>query len=69
MAKKKENLTYKEALAQLEVIVHTIENESLDVDELSEKVKTALTLIDFCKTKLKNTEDTIKQAFDESDEE
>lgn len=69
MAKKKENLTYKEALAQLEAIVHTIENESLDVDELSEKVKTALTLIDFCKTKLKNTEDTIKQAFDESDEE
>lgn len=65
MAKKKENLTYKEALIQLEDIVHTIENEPLDVDELSDKVKTALTLIDFCKTKLKHTEDTIKQAFDE----
>lgn len=69
MAKKKDNLTYKEALSQLEDIVQTIENEPLDVDELSERVKTALTLIDFCKTKLKSTEDIIKQAFNESDEE
>ncbi len=61
---KKEKLTYKEALTELESIVHAIENEPLDVDELSEKVKTALELINFCKTKLRTTEDTIKQAFD-----
>lgn len=67
MAKQK-TLTYQEAITQLESIVHEIENEPLDVDDLSEKVKTALSLVDYCKTKLRTTEDTIKQAFETEDE-
>ncbi len=61
----KKEKSYQEALSQLEAIVHSIENETLDVDVLSEKVKTALDLIAFCKTKLRHTEDTLRQAFDE----
>lgn len=65
--RKKNSLTYNEALAQLETIVQAIENENLDVDELSDKVKTALGLIEFCKTKLKSTEDTIRDAFNDEE--
>ncbi len=67
MAKQKA-LTYQEAMTQLEAIVHNIEHEPLDVDDLSEKVKTALSLVDYCKTKLRTTEDTIRQAFETEDE-
>lgn len=54
-----ENLSYKEAMAQLEQIVHKIENEEPDVDELSDMVKKASELMQFCRKKLKSTEEEI----------
>ena len=66
MAKKKANatLTYQEAQQQLEQIVASVENEELDVDELSEQVQRAMELITFCRTKLKHTEAVINKAFE-----
>ncbi|MFW5658112.1 MAG: exodeoxyribonuclease VII small subunit [Bacteroidota bacterium] len=53
MAKK---MKYREALGELENITSAIENEELDVDELTEKVKRASYLLKFCREKLRSTE-------------
>ena len=59
-----ENLSYKEAMAQLEQIVHKIENEEPDVDELSTLVKKASELMSFCKKRLKATEEEINETLE-----
>jgi exodeoxyribonuclease VII small subunit len=51
-----EKLTYEAALAELTSISKEIENETISVDTLASKVKRASELIEFCQTKLKNTE-------------
>ena len=50
------NLTYEEAYDELKKITSEIENESISVDVLAEKVKRASELITFCQTKLRSTE-------------
>ncbi|HVU84396.1 MAG TPA: exodeoxyribonuclease VII small subunit [Puia sp.] len=49
-------LTYEEAYNELALIAAEIENESVSVDVLAQKVKRASDLISFCQTKLKSTE-------------
>jgi exodeoxyribonuclease VII small subunit len=49
-------ITYAEAIVELEIIVSDIENASIGVDELSEKVKRAAELIKLCRSKLTSTE-------------
>jgi exodeoxyribonuclease VII small subunit len=51
-----QNLTYEEAYKELASIAKEIENESVSVDVLAQKVKRASELITFCQTKLKSTE-------------
>jgi exodeoxyribonuclease VII small subunit len=59
MSEKK--LTYGEASARLEKIQQLIESDSLDVDQLSEKLKEASTLLAICRDKLfKANEETQK---------
>jgi exodeoxyribonuclease VII small subunit len=53
--------TYDEALIKLQTISADLENETISVDELSEKVKQASKLILYCQTKLKNTDDEVKK--------
>jgi exodeoxyribonuclease VII small subunit len=55
------SLNYKDALNELSEIAAAIENESISVDELATKVKRAAELIDFCQTKLKNTDAEVKK--------
>ena len=54
-------LTYKEAMAEIEDIVTKLENNQLDVDELSGKVKRVSELIAFCKPKLHETEEEVEK--------
>jgi exodeoxyribonuclease VII small subunit len=63
MEKKKQ--TYKDAVAELEDILEKLENEDLDVDELSIKVKRVSYLIKFCKEKLFGTEKEIQNIISE----
>jgi len=51
-----QNLTYEAAYQELASIAREIENESVSVDVLAQKVKRASDLITFCQTKLKSTE-------------
>jgi exodeoxyribonuclease VII small subunit len=65
MGRSKENreLTYSQALAELEEIISRIESEEVDVDALAEQVKRAAVLIRFCKEKLKSTEEDVKKVL------
>ncbi len=50
------NLTYESAYAELEQIAQEIENESVSIDVLADKVKRASELIAYCQKRLKSTE-------------
>ena len=50
------SFTYAEAIVELETIVSEIENASIGVDELTEKVKRAAELIKFCRNRLTSAE-------------
>lgn len=62
----KQNMKYEEALSQLESIVEKMENDELDIDTLTEQLKTAQQLIRFCKDKLTKTDDEIKGILTDS---
>jgi len=58
-------MTYTEAIQELEQIVEEIEEGTVSVDELSEKVKRAAYLLRICKEKLSSTEDDVKKILEE----
>jgi len=62
MAKSRE-LTYSQALSELEKIVSEIESEEVDIDILAEKIKRASFLITFCKEKLRTAEGEVKKVL------
>jgi exodeoxyribonuclease VII small subunit len=55
-----DTLTYDIALKELQNIVNDLQEEALGIDQLSDKVKRAAVLIQFCKEKLRSTEDEVK---------
>jgi exodeoxyribonuclease VII small subunit len=57
--------TYKEAFAELEIILEKLENNELDVDDLTNNVKKAAELIKICKSKLFETESEIEKIIEE----
>lgn len=61
-------LTYKEALAELRAIIEKIESAEPDVDEMSEMVKRATELILYCKEKLSCTETELAEAMKKLEE-
>ena len=54
-----EKLNYIKAFEELQQIVQEIEQGEISVDELSQKVKRAATLIKICKDKLSSTEEDV----------
>ena len=63
----KKSVSYKDAVAEIEEILRQLENNELDVDELSEKVKRVSQLVTLCKEKLHNTEQEIDLILKELD--
>ena len=51
MSKKKQ--TYESAIKELQQIVNEMQEEMVSIDEITEKVKRAKELMDFCKNKLR----------------
>lgn len=66
MAAKK--LTYQEAVSEIDEILNKIENEELDVDELSAKVKRVSNLIKLCKERLHKTEAEVENILKEMED-
>ena len=58
-------MKYEEAIGQLEKIVRQMENNELDVDQLSEQLKRAQQLIQFCRDKLTKTDEEIRHILEE----
>ncbi|MDR3711656.1 MAG: exodeoxyribonuclease VII small subunit [Puia sp.] len=56
-----ETLTYEKAYAELMEITRGIEDESVSVDLLAEKVKRASELISFCQERLRSTEQEVNK--------
>ena len=61
-------MTYKDAIEELEEIVHGIENEDIDVDELAKKVERASKLLTICSDKLKKTEQEVDKVIEKLNE-
>ena len=58
----KSNLTFDKAFSDLTKLVNQIEDDKIQVDTLSEKVKEANELIKFCETKLRSIDSEIKRS-------
>ena len=66
MAKRKVKIpSYEEAMEELQKIADQLQEETIGVDELSERVKRAAELINICKAKLRSTEADIQGLFEE----
>jgi exodeoxyribonuclease VII small subunit len=58
------DMKYSKAMERLEDIIQKIENEEIDIDELSEKVKEAVCLVKLCKDKVEKAELEVKQVVE-----
>ena len=58
------DIKYSKAIEKLEEIMEKIESDSIDVDELSERVKEAVELIKVCKGKIDKAELEVKQVVE-----
>jgi exodeoxyribonuclease VII small subunit len=72
-AKKSETtveIRFGEAIEELEGILHRVEAEEIDIDDLAEELKKAAELLDVCRSKIRQAElevTQIVQALDEDD--
>ena len=66
MARK--NVSYKEAITEIEDILQKIDDEQLDVDELSKNVERVSFLIKLCRDKLTKTEAEVEKVLSEMEE-
>ncbi|MDR2626661.1 MAG: exodeoxyribonuclease VII small subunit [Dysgonamonadaceae bacterium] len=57
--------SYTEAFNRLQEILQLIEDDQLEVDELSEKIKEATALLKICKQKLFAVDEEVKKALDD----
>lgn len=51
--------SYEDSIAEIEKIIHNLENGNISIDVLTEEIKRAMTLITNCKNKLQATEKEI----------
>lgn len=63
----KQEMKYEAAVQELEEIVDKMENDELDIDQLSEQLKRAKTLVKLCKDKLTKTDEEIKKLLNEEE--
>jgi exodeoxyribonuclease VII small subunit len=58
-------INYEEAVKELEGIVAKMENDELNIDQMSQQLKRAQQLIKLCKDKLTKTDEEIKKILAE----
>ena len=58
-------IKYEAAFAELQTIVRKMENDELDIDQMSDQLKRAQELIKLCKDKLTKTDEEIKKILAE----
>ncbi len=69
MAKKtSDKMNYGEAMAEIERILASLQEENADVDTLAERVKRASELIAACRAKLRKAESDVNAIFEKENE-
>lgn len=63
--KNNESLTYSQAMQELESIVQGLERDQQDIDTLSQRLKRANELLAFCRSRLVEVSDKVKQTLEE----
>ena len=63
--KTNESLTYSQAMQELESIVQGLERDQQDIDTLSQRLKRANELLAFCRGRLVEVSDNVKQTLKE----
>ena len=58
-------MKYEAAFAELQTIVRKMENDELDIDQMSDQLTRAQELIKLCKDKLTKTDEEIKKILAE----
>lgn len=58
------NMTYEKAMTRLEQIATQLENNELNIDQLSKALKEAQELLDFCRNKLYQADADINKMLD-----
>jgi len=58
-------LSYEKAYEELKKISQDIENESISIDILSERVKRAAFLIEYCQQKLRSTDQEVQNIINQ----
>lgn len=58
-------ISYTEAMAEIEKIMSKLRGESIDVDTLTAEVKRASELIEMCKKRLHTTEEEVRKLFND----
>ena len=58
----------REAIAEIEEILSSIENNEPDIDELANKVKRVSTLLKLCKDKLYKTQNEVEKVLNDMDQ-
>ena len=61
---KKSNISYSEAMAEIEAILSSLQRSDCDVEQLAKQVKRASELIECCRTKLRKTESEVEKLFE-----
>jgi exodeoxyribonuclease VII small subunit len=65
----KQKITYTEALTELEQILADLENnQEVNMEQISEKVKRAAFLMDFCKKQLHELDTELEKIINELDD-
>ena len=63
-----EALTYEAAKSALDKIIKEIQQESISIDQLADKIKQAQDLIKYCQAKLRNIEVEVNALIGEEEE-
>ena len=58
------DLTYEEALQELQNILGRMQSNELGIDSLTENIQRASLLLDFCQSKLQKTEAEVQAALE-----
>lgn len=56
-------LTYKQAVAELEQIVSKMESDQCDIDQLTQYTSRALELLKFCRNRLTKTNEEVEKTL------
>ncbi|MVN75418.1 exodeoxyribonuclease VII small subunit [Hymenobacter sp. HMF4947] len=62
-------VTYNEAIQELETILRSLETDQVDVDDLTARAERSAELIRLCRHKLRHAEASLDRVFDSLDEE